>query len=148
MTDQRLKGQEISIRIINAGVVQSAIDSISSFNEEVALELKEAGYLGEFVNRFDEILNGFGGDCECHLTRADSDTLDQAVIARATRQTVGIVFNIIRTDIYPNGDSNVFTYTDVHWGAIPTTVGSRGDYVKKKYSFKCSERPVATNQLP
>ena len=148
MADQRLKGQEVSIRVVNAGVVQAAIDSVSSFNDSIALEIKEAGYLGEFVNRFDEILNGYGGDAEINMTRADSDLLDQAVVARATRVSPQLVFNIIRTDFYPNGDSNVYTYTDVHWGEIPTTIGSRGDYVKKKFTFKCSERPVATNQLP
>lgn len=148
MANDRLKGQEVSIRVINAGVVVAAIDSVSSFNEEVALELKEAGFLGEFVNRFDEILNGFGGDMEIHLTRADVVELELAIVNKAQRLIPNLVFNVIRTDIFPNGDSNIYTYTDVHWGPISSPVASRGDYVKKKYQFKCSERPVATNQLP
>jgi hypothetical protein len=148
MSDNRIKGQEISLRIINSGQVVSAIDSISSFNEEISLEIKEAGYLGEFVNRFTEILNGYGGDCEINLTKANGDSLDQAIVNRATRVIPDLVFNIVRTDFYPDGTSNIYTYTDVSFGAIPTTVGSRGDFVKKKFAFKCSERPVATNALP
>lgn len=148
MPDERLKGQEVSIRVINSGQVIAAIDSVSSFNEEIALEIKEAGYLGEFVNRFTEILNGFGGDCEINLTSATADALDQAIINRATRVTPQLVFNIVRTDFYPNGNSNIYTYTNVAFGAIPTTIGARGDFVKKKFQFKCSERPVATNALP
>lgn len=148
MVDQRIRGQEVSIRVINAGTVVGAIDTVSTFNDETAMEIKEAGYLGEFVNRFDEVLNGFGGDMEINLTRADAQQLDDAIIAKAKRESPALVFNVIRTDFYPNGDSNIYTYEDVHWGAIPTTIGARGDYVKKKYQFKCSERTVATNQLP
>lgn len=148
MTDQRLKGQEVSIRVVNDGVVAAAIDSVSTFNDNIDAEIKSQGYLGEFVNRFDDVLNGFGGDMEINLTRADSDTLDQMIMARMTRQSPNLVFNVIRTDFFPNGDSNIYTYSDAKFGAIGTTVASRTDYVKKKYQFKCSERPVSTNQLP
>lgn len=147
MPDQRLKGQEVSIRVINSGVVVGAIDSVSTFSDEVKLELKQAGYLGEFTDRFDEIMNGFGGDVEVNLTRADAQDLENAIISRAQRVTPSLTFNIVRTDFYPNGDSNIYTYSDVKFGAIPTTIGARGDFVKKKFQFGCSERPVSTNQL-
>lgn len=146
--DQRLKGQEVSIRIVRDGVVDTEIDSISSFNEETALELKEAGYLGETVNRFDEILNGFGGDMEIHVTRANWIALELAVISRARRETVAVVFNVVVTDLYPNGESQLRVYSDVHWGPMPKAVASRGDYVKPKLQFKCSERAVSVNALP
>ena len=113
MTDQRLKGQEISVRVIQAGNVINSIDAISAFNNNVALEIKEQGYLGEVVNRFDEILNGFGGDFEFHVTRADWNNLVSAIIDRAQRRTPEVVFNVVRTDFYPNGDSAVYTYQDV-----------------------------------
>lgn len=148
MADQRLKGQEVSIRVIQAGNVITSIDSISTFNEAVALELKEQGYLGETVNRFDEILNGFGGDFEFHVNKADWHEVVTAIIDRATRRVPDLVFNVVRTDFYPNSDTAVFTYQDVKWGAIPTSVASRGDYVKVRGEFKCEERPVAVNALP
>lgn len=148
MSEQRLKGQEVSIRVINSGVVVAAIDTVSSFNEEVDIELKSAGYLGEFVNRFDEIFNGFGGDMEINVTKASWNELQQSVIARAQRKQPDLVFNVIRTDFFPNGDSTIYTYHDVNWGPMPSSVASRGDYVKPKLSFKCSERPVQNNALP
>jgi hypothetical protein len=148
MTDQRLKGQEISIRVVNAGTVVNSIDAVSTFNESVALELKEQGYLGETVNRFDEILNGFGGDFEFHVMKADWNDLTESIIARATRETPDVVFNVVRTDFYPNGDTAIFTYQDVKWGPIPTSVASRGDYVKARMEFRCEERPVKVNALP
>lgn len=148
MVDQRLKGQEVSVRVINAGNVVAEIDSVSSFNDATAFELKEDGFLGEGVNRFDEILNGFGGDMEIQIAKAAWITLQQSIIDRAQRLTPEVVFNVVRTDLFANGDSLIFTYQDVHWGEMPTTVASRGDFVKVKLTFKCSERPYKQNALP
>ena len=147
MADQRLKGQEVSIRVVSNGVVVASIDSVSAFNEQVMLELKEAGYLGETVNRFDEILNGYGGDFEFHVTSASWNELVGQIEARATRRQPDLQFNVIRTDIFPNGDTSIYNYRDVFWGNIPTSVSSRGDYVKPRMEFKCNERPVANNSL-
>jgi hypothetical protein len=147
VTQQRLKGQEVSIRVLLQGVVQSSIDSVGSFNDTMDLELKQDGFLGEPVNRFDEILNGYGGDFEIQVTTSSWVTLQQKIRDRATRVAPGLVFNIVRTDLFPSGDSLVITYVDVHWGQQPTSIGSRGDYVKIKASFGCSERDEQVNQL-
>ena len=147
MADQRLKGQELSIRIVNDGTTDATIDSVANFNDEVALEIKEAGYLGETVNRFDEILNGHGGDMEINITKANWNQLVTAIINRARRITPSTVFNVVRTDLFPNGDSAIYVYSDVKWGPLPTSVASRGDYVKPKLQFKCSERQVQINAV-
>lgn len=144
----RLKGQEVSIRVVQGGTVVNTIDSVSAFNENVMLELKENGYLGETVNRFDEILNGFGGDFEFHIAQASWQELELSIIDRATRRQPDLIFNVIRTDFYPNGDTAITTYSDVKWGPIPKNIPSRGDYVKPRMEFRCSERPVAINSLP
>lgn len=147
-TQLRLRGQEVSVRVLQDGNVINTIDSISSFNETVALEIKEDGFLGEGTNRFDEILNGFGGDFEAQTTSSNFIQLQLAVIEKATRRRPGLTFNVVRVDLYPNGDSSVFTYVDVHWGEQPVTIGGRAEYVKYKASFKCSDRPVLINSLP
>lgn len=148
MTEARLKGQEISIRCLQDGQLIVSLDSIASFNDEVALEIKEDGFLGEPTNRFDEILNGYGGDFEMQVTNTGYLGWQAAIIARAQRRTPGIVFNVVRTDLYPSGDSAIFTYRDVKWGAMPTSVGARGEYQKIKAAFKCSDRAVNVNALP
>lgn len=147
MSNQRIKGQEISIRIIQNGTVVGSVDSISTFSDEVTLELKEAGYIGEVANRFDEVLNGYGGNFEFNVRTAAWNTFVKAIIDRAQRRTPDTVFNVIRTDLYPNGDSTIYTYNDVSWGAVPGSVPSRTEYVKQSMSFKCSDRPMQINQL-
>lgn len=147
MPDPRLKGQEISIRVLVDSVVQSEYDSISNFNDQVSLELKEEGYLGELVNRFDEILNGFGGDFEAHFSKANHIALVNSIIDRAQRRAPATVFNVVRTDFFPNGETIIYTYQDVKWGSIPTSIGSRGDFVKLKFEFRCEERPTQVNSF-
>lgn len=143
----RLKGQDISVRVIRAGVVEASIDSLSTFNDNIALELKEDGFLGETVNRFDEILNGYGGDFEFQVHRGDWNLLTKAITDRASRRTPDVQFNVVRTDFYPNGDSCIYTYENVFWGPIPTSVASRGDFVKPRMEFRCSSRPQQLEQV-
>lgn len=146
--DQRIKGQEVSVRVVQDGVVVQEIDSVANLNETTSLELKEAGYLGETTNRFDEILNGFGGDMEINITRASWIGLELAIISRARRETPNTVFNVVVTDLFPNGDSLVKVYQNVFWGELPKSVAGRGDYVKPKLQFKSSERAAKPNALP
>jgi hypothetical protein len=146
--DLRLKGQEVSFRAIRGGVVVDSIDSVTSFDEDVMMEIKQDGFLGELVNRFDAIFNGFGGNFEFHVHNNLWVGFQRGIIDKAQRLTPDTVYNCIRTDFYPNGDNTIYTYRDVQWGAMPTTVASRGDYVKVKGSFNCSERPEQVNNLP
>lgn len=148
MSQQRIKGQEVSVRVVTDGVVDLTIDTVSNLNEQTNLRLLEQGYLGEIVNRFDEILDGFGGDMEINVTRAAWIQLELAIVSRAQRKTPFTVFNVIVTDLYPNGESTVKVYQDVKWGELPKSIASRGDYVKPKLQFKCSERAVTVNALP
>lgn len=144
----RLKGQEISVRVVNDGVVAAEFDSIASFEDNTDIKEMEDGFLGEQVNRFDNALNGFGGGFEMQLTSANWLLLKQAVIAKAKRETPQVVFNVVVTDLFANGDSVITTYSDVTFGPIPKSVASRTDFVKVKWSFKCSQQGEQINALP
>lgn len=148
MSDPRLKGQEIEIRVFAAGVRVTEIAAIGSFNDQTNLELKEDGFLGEPVNRFDEVLNGFGGDFEFQVTEASWIEFQEQIIARAKREQPELRFNVIRTDFFANGSTLIITYEDVNWGAQPTAVASRGDFVKVRAEFRSSKRSVQVNSLP
>jgi hypothetical protein len=68
-------------------------------------------------------------------------------MAKARRETPETVFNIIITEEYTDGNTNVITYQNVSWGAIPKTIGARGDFVKVKMSFKTSDRDAQVDAL-
>jgi hypothetical protein len=140
--DARLKGQEVSIRVIQAGTTVKELDSIASFNDNTVFEIKEDGFLGESVNRFDTTLSGYGGDFEFQTTGSKYWNLILAIEKKATREDPTLIFNVVRTDFYANGQSAVITYSDVSWGAFPTNVPKRDDFVKIKAEFKTSKRTI------
>lgn len=146
--DPRLKGQEISLRVINAGTVVSEIDSVASFDDNTDLKEMEDGFLGEQVNRFDNALNGYGGNFEMQCAQANWVLFKQAVVRKAQRVDSAVTFNVVVTDLYPNGDTVITTYVDVTFGPIPKNVGSRTDFVKVKWSFKCSQLGELIGALP
>ena len=145
--DPRLKGQEMSIRVVQDSNVLQQIDSVASFNDAVKFEIKEDGFLGEVVNRFDSVLNGYTGDLEFQVHDATWLAFEQAVEAKVTRQTPGTVFNVVRTDFFANGSSAVIVYSDVSWGEFGTSAGSRADFIKVKAPFGTSDRSVQINQV-
>lgn len=142
-----LKGQEVKLVALQDGSPIQEINSVASFNENVDLALQQQGYLGEKVNRFDEILNGFGGDVEMHVNQPAWVRFQKSVIARAQRAAPDLQFNLVRVDYYASGGSTIFTYLDIKFGAMPTSIGSRADKVKVKFSFGCSERPTDVNSV-
>ena len=146
--DARLKGQEVEIRLTQAGTPLTTVSAIGSFNDSVMLETKQDGFLGELADRFDDFLRGFSFDLEFQLTQAAWVDFQEAIISRAQRKTPDTIFNVIRTDFYSNGDTLIMTYKNVKFGAQPSTIASRGDFVKVKIEGKCMERTTQKNSLP
>lgn len=148
MAEKRLKGQEVSIRVIDNGRVVSQLTAISSFNDNIQLETQKSEFLGESRARFDEIADGFSGDFEYHTFKSTHDELADHILAKADRRQPDLVFNVVTTEFYPNGDTAIYTYLDVAWGPIGKSVTSRKEYVKIRMQFECSERKVLRNSLP
>jgi hypothetical protein len=145
--DQRLLGQDVTIRLVKDGVVMSDIAAIGSFDDSVDTEVKQEGFLGQTADTFSDVFSGYKGNLEFQTARSGWNEFVAAVVARATRADPGIVFNVIRCDIYPGGDSTVYTYLDVAWGPTASTLASRKDFHKVKMSFSCSERSMTNNQV-
>lgn len=139
MADQRLKGQEVEVRVVQDGALSDAFPAIAVFNDTMKFEKKEEGYLGETTNRYDEIFNGFDGTLEMHVSNQRWMEFQSQIKARAKREQPNIVFNLVRTDFYPNGDTPRRTYRDVAFGPQPTAVASRGDYVRVTIDFSCGD---------
>lgn len=147
MADPRLKGQEVEIRVVSGSQVVSEISSIASFNDNTNFEIKSDGFLGEVVNRHDEVLNDYTGDFEFQVSDAKYWEFIKLIEDRATRKQPALVFNIVRTDFFANGSSAIVTYTNVSWGGIPQSIGSRVDFVKVKASFATGDRSVQINSI-
>jgi hypothetical protein len=138
-TAQRIKGQEVSILITNAGELEDTLTDIQNFNMEMELETKSMGYLGEKTNRQDSIFNGVKFDFEIHVHTEDVWSFLQSIHDKAQRITPDVVFNITGVFTYPNGDQPEILLNDVSFGAVPVNIGSRGDYVKFKMQGTCED---------
>lgn len=148
MAEQRLKGQEVEVRIIVDGVLSDAFTSIGSFNETLKLEKKEEGFLGETTNRYDEIFNGFDGAMEIQVSNQRWMQFQAQIKSRARREQPNLQFNVVVTDFYPNGDTPTRTYVDVFFGPQPRSVASRGDYVKVSLDFSSSDSDDNLDAIP
>lgn len=144
----RLQGQDVSIRFVKSGTVIGEVTAIGSMNSTVDIEIKQDAFLGEATDRFDNVVHGYSGDAEFQLEGAAWVAMQESVIARADRSEPDLVFNVIETEIHPNGDTVITTFMDVAFGAQAKSVASRGDFVKIKLDWKCSQRPVKVNSLP
>lgn len=140
---QRVKGQELSVLVVRAGVLEDTFTAIQSITTENKLEIIEKGYLGEKTNRHDEIYNGAKGSISMHLWSQAWFRFEKAIIDRAKRITPDVQFNIVETLFFPNGETVTKTYADVHFGGIPKNTNARNDYVEVKLDFASDEEDVA-----
>src|SRR5512147_918828 len=99
--DPRLRGQDIVLRILQDGALVDELQAVGSFNDEVKLEIKEDGFLGEPTNRYDQILNGYGGDLEVQVNSPSYLTFVASVEAKGKREAFPI-FNVVQTQLYSN----------------------------------------------
>jgi hypothetical protein len=135
----RLKGQEVSIRIVNDGELVEAISSFGSLEESEDQELLQDGFLGEVVDEYDEAYHGDKFTLEFQVRDAQWRTLWKAIKDRAQRRTPNVQFNVVVTDLYPAGDTEITTYGDVKWGPRSKSTGSRKDFVKLKMEGASSD---------
>jgi hypothetical protein len=147
VADQRLKGQEVQVQVVVGGQLSDAFTAIASFSDTMKMESMEAGYLGEVTNRTDDIFNGWDGTLSMHVSKQKWMEFQALIKARAQRAQPDLVFNLVRTDFYPNGETPTRTYKDVAFGAEPTNVASRGDYVSVDVPFMCSDTDDNLQQI-
>lgn len=142
MASQRIKGQEISVVIIQDSVPLDAITDIRSFEFSYELEQKDDGFLGETTNRKDSVFKGISGRMELHTSNKDVFKLIQSAVDKARRRTPGTHINIKASFNYPNGDRARVTIPDVEFGAFPINTSSRSDFVTVGVAFSASEARV------
>jgi hypothetical protein len=142
MPTQRIKGQEVTILIVQDSQLQDTLKDIQDAEITVQSEVIEKGYLGEKGNRFDDIFNGIKGKLTLHLHTQDYFTFVQSVINRQQRAVPDTVFNISMVLAFPNGQTPSILCQDCVFGEFPITAGARNDYVQTTIDFSCQSYNV------
>lgn len=139
MPSQRIKGQEVQILYTRGGNLEDTLTDTTDFEYEIDTQLIDKGYLGEKSNRKDDIFNGVSFTGTIHTHTQDWIPYEQAIVARAKRQTPDIVFNISAVLSYPNGQTPSVIFPDAHFKPLPHGIRSRGDYLDIKITGACDD---------
>ncbi len=143
MGRERLIGQQVMVTFVLNGAIITLPETVDT---ELNINLKtiEEGYLGETVNRFDDILEGYSGKATLHLSSYEAFLVAQALSQRAQARDPSIIFNVSFRHSFSNGTSAKLLLTDVYMDAIPFKTPKRDEYVNVELSFKCSNLTILT----
>jgi hypothetical protein len=137
MTAQRIKGQEVRLTFTGP-TGQEDVGDIQSFEAELQMEILKEGYLGETVDRRDDIFRGVSGRCELHIENSKYFAFAQRVQDRAQRRSAaGGVFSATATFALPDGDRVRLTFENIFFGPLPLRVNDRAAYVQFTITWEC-----------
>jgi len=142
MAEQRIKGQEVEVIIVEGGQPLNTIRDVRSFDISAQLEILSEGYLGETTDRRDEIYRGFSGSMELNFENPDILDFTRRIVDRARRREPGLVINVKATLQFPSGKRTRVLLKDVFFGEVPMSFGSRSDYGTVSLSFEGSDYSV------
>lgn len=140
MAQPRLRGQETYVNMLRDGQLLARIDAIVDFEMTDNNEVQEEEFLGNTAPEFDTVYNGTSFRLTIQLRNKDAFELDKAIRDKAKRRSgSGVRFDVTNTMFM--GDGSVVTQTlgDVSFGATPTNVGGRKDFVTKTYEGSTSD---------
>ena len=139
MPSYRLRGQEVSVQVVQNGALLADISDVKSFEVEFQLDVMSEGYLGEFTDRRDDMFKGVTGKIEFHIENGAPFDLVNAIVQRAQRRVPGTQFNVQSTVRLANGQRKRIVINDLYFGSVPFNVASRTDYVTYSLSFEAGE---------
>ena len=137
--NQRIRGADVALAITDNGSLAETLTAIDSFGVTFKFEKLVQRYIGEQTVRTDEIFAGCEGKLKFHLYDEAFTGFIQDLQTRAERIDPTIVFNIVATMNFPNGESPVMTFPDLNFGDIPLEAGNAKDYVAMDFDWISSD---------
>lgn len=136
---QRIKGQEVEVLVVVNGAPKTNMTSVRSFEITLNTEIMSEGYLGETSERKDSVFKGVSGKIELHFDNQEVMKVYQAIVDKARRRTPGTKINIKATLNFPGGERPRVLVSDVEFGPLPLSFGSRSDYGTASLDFEASD---------
>lgn len=142
---QKMRGQEITMRIAVDGVVQGgSLIKLTDFTATPRTEIQEDDYLGEKETDLDIMHHGWDGGFSIDYEDAAGIELTEDILGREenNEQHPRITITVIYTFREPGKRGKVAVYRDVFMKQDEETAGGRKEKVKGKFSFKAKKRRV------
>jgi hypothetical protein len=130
MSELRLRGDDIQVRLTQGGAIIQTLAAIESLTWTVDSEIIQKGYLGEGSDRVDEIYKTTSVDVGVDQEGSEGIFLMQSIATRSTRRTAqaSTQVNISFVANYPNGSRPRVTIIDVKFQGPSMGVANRDAY--------------------
>lgn len=130
MSEYRVLGKEVTVRLTRNGALQSDITAVRSFTFEPRVRLLKENYLGEVATRQDEIFEEVGGTMTVHMEKNQVMQLQKLIVDRSTRRVyndekISITFRIS----FPDGTIARITIPDAKFESVPLNFSGRDAYI-------------------
>ena len=141
MSETRIKGQEVVVRITRGASVLQTFTAFRSIDVRFQLQVISVGYLGETTERKDDVFKGVSGTLE--LDTADQEALVFAdyLVRRAQRKidAASSRVNVTATFNFPHGQSPRLLLRNLAFGEIGFNAAGRESYVANSYPFEAEQ---------
>ena len=146
MTETRLRGQEVTIRLSRENAIEATVTAFKDFTMAFRGRILEEGYLGETNLRYDDISDGVGGSFTVHAESQDLFVLMEFIRARQERQIDVRTSRVNATGrfSFPNGDRPRMFIKDMKFGETPVTIGGRDAYVSTGFTYNAERAKFIT----
>jgi hypothetical protein len=148
MAENRLKGQDVQIRLNLGRNILRTITAVDSFTFTYQFAILSKGYLGETTMRKDDIFNGIAGNLRFDQESQDALVLLDTIKRRAQRlpdvPVNETVINAAVTLSFPNGQRPRVAIRGLAFGDSSVEVSSRDAYVGTPLSFEAPDARVIT----
>jgi hypothetical protein len=139
MPSYRVRGQEVSVQVVQNGKIVAELTDVKSFDVEFQMDVMKEGYLGEFTDRRDDMFKGISGKIEFHIENNAPFDFINAVVQRSQSRVKGTQFNVQSTVNLPNGQVKRLLVNDIFFSSIPVNVSGRSDYVTYSLPYEAAE---------
>lgn len=139
MPSYRVRGQEVSVQVVQNGKIVAELTDVKSFDVEFQMDVMKEGYLGEFTDRRDDMFKGISGKIEFHIENNAPFDFINAVVQRSQSRVKGTQFNVQSTINLPNGQVKRLLVNDIFFSNIPVNVSGRSDYVVYSLPYEAAE---------
>lgn len=136
MSEGRIRGSEVEIRVTRGGRIVGSVSAVRNFNFNVKVEGLTDEYLGEKTERKDSVYKGCGGDFEFVPETGDAFDLIDYMVLRAKRDpsVQDDQINIAVRLAFPAGTKRV-VISDAVLSAPGISASGRSAYVNSKVTF-------------
>ena len=139
MPSYRVRGQEVSVQVVQNGKIVAELTDVKSFDVEFEMDVMKEGYLGEFTDRRDDMFKGISGKIEFHIENNAPFDFINAIVQRSQSRVKGTQFNVQSTINLPNGQVKRLLVNDIFFSNVPVNVSGRSDYVTYSLPYEAAE---------